>query len=251
MAQAVDREMVKELEELEQQEEEARRKLQSLEREQADTAAELEVLEEKRRGAVFRALDSVKKSYFKKLLGKRGVKIRSPIISSVKEDSLGRVTTIPKIVDPNLREIEIQPIIDGFSYVRINYDTKANEYKYEAIEPKLLPEEEELLEVLKEILVENVEMSKDSDPKAREAYLRRVVDGLLRELDVSLHPISRERIMYFIFRDFIRYGPIDVTMSDVMVEDLSCDGVNIPFVAPQDGQLVAGGRVPDAHRHIR
>src|SRR5437016_13835140 len=35
--------------------------------------------------------------------------------------------------------------------------------------------------------------------------------------------------MYFVFRDFIRYGPIDVVMTDVQVEDVSCDGVRVPL----------------------
>jgi flagellar protein FlaI len=221
--------MAKDLEELERQEAEARARLAKLEHEQEETEAELEEVRAKRRSAVFKALDAVKKSYFKRLLGKKAIKVRSPSISAFKEETLGRVTTIPKLTDPNLREIEIQPIIDGQSYVRINYDTRSNEYRYEAIEPKLLPEEEELLEVLKEILIEEIEMLEEEEPEARQTYLRRVVDGLLRDLDVSLHPISRERIMYYIFRDFIRYGPIDVTMIDVQVEDLSCDGVGVPF----------------------
>ncbi len=223
------KDMAKELEDLERQEEQARTRLEGLTREQAVAKEELVEIERKRKRTVFRALDTMKKSYFKRLLGKRGIKIRSPSISAIKEETLGRVTTIPKLVDPNLREIEIQPIIDGYSYVRINYDTKANEYRYEAIEPKVLPEEEELLEVLREIIVENVEMIEGETDEEREAYLRHVVDDLLRELDVSLHPISRERIMYYVFRDFIRYGAIDVTMIDPMVEDLSCDGVGVPF----------------------
>jgi len=35
--------------------------------------------------------------------------------------------------------------------------------------------------------------------------------------------------MYYVFRDFIRYGPIDVVMTDPQVEDVSCDGVRVPF----------------------
>jgi len=105
----------------------------------------------------------------------------------------------------------------------------ANEYFYEAIEPKLLEEESELLDVLKEILVENLEMLDDADREQKQNYLRRIVDGLLRELGVELHPVSKERILYYVYRDFIRYGPIDVVMTDVQVEDVSCDGIGVPF----------------------
>lgn len=229
MSQAVGRDVREELEELKRREAETATKLQQLDKERAQTAEELQVIEERRRRSVFAALNAVKKGYFNKLLGKRGIKVLSPKVSAVEEKTLGRVTTIPKIFERDLTEIEIQPMIEGYSYVRINYDTRANEYKYEVIEPKLLEEEEDILEVLKEILVEQLEMTEEVNMKVRENYLRRLVDGLLRELGVSLHPISRERIVYFIMRDFIRYGPIDVVMIDPNVEDVSCDGVQIPF----------------------
>src|SRR3990170_1122660 len=95
------------------------------------------------------------------------------------EAALGKVTTIPKIVQRNMNEIEIQPILKNYSYVRILYDTLANEYLYEAIEPKLLEEESELLDVLKEIIVENLEMVEDEARAQKENYLRRIVEQLL------------------------------------------------------------------------
>src|SRR3989304_3186626 len=194
-----------------------------------EAAAMLEQIEEKKRNALFAARDSIKKRYFHRLLGGKGVKVLAPRVSGVEEATLGKVATIPKIVDPNLHEIEIQPILQNYSYVRITYNTLVNEYFYEVIEPKLIEEEEELLEVLKDILVGNLELLEDAGAKERETYLRRVVDGLLRELGVNLHPVSKERIAYFVLRDFIRYGAIDVVMTDVNVEDVSCDGVAIPF----------------------
>jgi len=229
MAEAMERNYQKELEELQRKEAETAARLEQLERERGEAAVMLSRLEARRRSALFQALDSLKRRYFSRLLWDKGIKILAPRISGIEDETLAKVTTIPKIVKPNMHEIEILPILKNFSYVRILYDTMANEYFYEVIEPKLLKEEEEVLEVLKEILVESLEMIEEEDPKARETYLRRVVEGLLRELGVQLHPVSKERIMYYIIRDFIRYGAIDVTMIDPNVEDISCDGVGIPF----------------------
>src|SRR5256884_8881470 len=72
-------------------------------------------------------------------------------------------------------------------------------------------------------------MLDDADRARKENYLRRIVDGLLRELGVELHPVSKERVLYYVYRDFIRYGPIDVVMTDIQVEDVSCDGVRVPL----------------------
>ena len=218
-----------ELEELSEKETELRARTRTLAGQQAEAKRLLQEVEEAKRSKVLEALDAVKKKYFHRLLGGRGVKVLAPRLTGVEEETLGKVTTIPKIVQRNMSEIEIQPILKNYSYVRILYDTTTNEYFYEVTEPKLLEEEEELLDVLKEILVESLELLEDATPPAKEQYLRRVVDGLLRELGVELHSVSKERVMYYLFRDFIRFGPIDVTMIDTQVEDISCDGVGVPF----------------------
>jgi flagellar protein FlaI len=229
MAQSTEETVAQDLEALERKKSEMSAKVASLDRERAEAKQMLDQIEEKKKRAIFAALDSFKKRYFHRLLGGKGVKVKAPRLSSVEESTLGKVTTIPKIVQRNMNEIEIQPILKNYSYVRILYDTLGNEYFYEAIEPKLLDEEAELLGVLKEILVENLDLHEEEGKASRENYLRRIVDGLIRELGVELHPVSKERIMYYIFRDFIRYGPIDVVMTDAQVEDVSCDGVRVPF----------------------
>ncbi len=229
MATTSGRDVREELEELTDKEARLRQRTATLRAEEAEAKRMLAEVEEAKRSKINAALDSLKKRYFSRLLGGRGVKVLAPRVSGVEETTLGKVTTIPKIVKKNLREIEVLPILKNYSYVRILHDNLANEYFYEVIEPKLLEEEEELLEVLKEILVESLELLEDATKEAKEQYLRRIVEGLLRELGVQLHPVSKERVMYYVLRDFIRYGPIDVTMIDTQVEDISCDGVKVPF----------------------
>ncbi len=217
------------LEDLDEKKAQVAARVRRLDQEKAEAQKMLEQIEEKRKNTLFAALDSIKKRYFGRLLGDKGIKVKAPRVSGVEEATLGKITTIPKIVQRNMNEIEIQPILKNYSYVRILYDTLANEYFYEVIEPKLLEEESELLDVLKEIIVANLELMEDADKGQKETYLRRVVDGLLRELGVELHPVSKERIIYYILRDFMRYAAIDVVMTDAQVEDVSCDGVMVPF----------------------
>ncbi len=222
-------EYTEELQDLDEKKAQVAERVRRLDQEKAEAQKMLAEIEETRKRTLFAALDSIKKRYFGRLLGDKGIKVKAPRVSGVEESTLGKITTIPKIVQRNMNEIEIQPILKNYSYVRILYDTLANEYFYEAIEPKLLEEESELLDVLKEIIVANLELLEDAGKAEKESYLRRVVDGLLRELGVELHPVSKERIIYYILRDFIRYGAIDVVMTDIQVEDVSCDGVRVPF----------------------
>ena len=147
-----------------------------------------------------------------------------------KEEVSAEVTPIPPITDENVQEIEIAPVEEGYSYVRINYDTFANEYTYEVIEPPLSEDEVNLIEVLKEKIIERVEgLGEKVKKEEREQYLRDLVDKILGEMGVRLTHVVKERIMYYILRDFIGYGAIQVPMLDPEVEDISCDGVGIPI----------------------
>lgn len=175
------------------------------------------------------ALNNIKKKLLKKMAGDKAIKIKAAVGAKEQEKFVGDVTTIPKIVEKHLQEIEIIPIIDGYSYVRIVYDNILNDYFYEVVEPALKDEEEDILEVLKEVLVESLEFLEDATPDIKEKYLRNAIGSLLADMGVQLHPISRERITYYILRDMIRYGPIDVPMIDPGVEDLSCDGTEVPM----------------------
>ncbi len=170
-----------------------------------------------------------KRRYYTKLLGKRAMKIKAPRGKAIQIAAAREITTIPPIVTANMKQIEIQAIIPNQSYVRVLYDTLSNQYFYEVIEPKLNDEEAELVTVLKELLVEQLQMLEDAGAGVRDKKLRGDAEKLFRDLGYQLNPVSKERIMYFIVRDFIRYGPIDVVMIDSQVEDISCDGVNVPL----------------------
>jgi flagellar protein FlaI len=39
---------------------------------------------------------------------------------------------------------------------------------------------------------------------------------------------SKDKIFYHIFREFLGYGPIDILMGDTGIEDISCDGNQVP-----------------------
>ena len=219
----------KELEAIDDEKNAAKDKLAGLRDEEAQTEAELESLEERKQASTFSAFNDLKKKYMTKLSGKKAIKVK--VSKGAKERSqIKDVTTIPKIREKHLQEIEIIPVIEGYSYVRIVYDNISSDYFYEIIEPALKEEEEDVLEVLKEIMVDTLELIDDKvTDEVKEQYLRDGVDSLLKDMGVSLNPMSKERVIYYIVRDFLRYGPIDVPMIEAGVEDLSCDGVGVPF----------------------
>ncbi len=156
-----------------------------------------------------------------------------PIMVALSRDEAtvdkGMVVEIPKVTEPNMDEVEIIPVKQNYAYVRIKYDNKANEYLYEVIEPRLLEDEKDVLELLKQTLVASVEHMTEAAPDEKEKYLRRIVERMMVKLGISLNPISKEKVMYYVARDFLGYGVVNVMMIDPNVEDCSCDGVKVPI----------------------
>ncbi|MEM0354456.1 MAG: type II/IV secretion system ATPase subunit, partial [Thermoplasmata archaeon] len=46
---------------------------------------------------------------------------------------------------------------------------------------------------------------------------------------IEVTELDRERIFYYLKRDFIKYQKIDPLINDEYIEDISCDGVNVPI----------------------
>lgn len=130
----------------------------------------------------------------------------------------------------NIEVVEIHPIKKPFSYIRVIYDNLKHEYTYEILEPTLSMEEKKIFEFLKETLIKtmNVELTEFSEDEAKE-YLRKNVDIILGDYSIALSDVSKEKVMYYIIRDFLGYGKIDVLMHDTMIEDVSCDAPNVPI----------------------
>jgi flagellar protein FlaI len=167
--------------------------------------------------------------YLSLLLKIRNKPMKVRIPSGLEALSIDNVTDVPKISDPNVDEVEMSAVTDPYSYVRIKYNNMDGEYLYEVIEPSLTVDEQNLLEILKSALVMTLNLVERKTLNDKDELLASAMDLLLKDFGVTLHPLSRERILYYLRRDFIGFGVIDVMMIDPNVEDASCDGVNIPL----------------------
>src|SRR5438093_13171921 len=126
MAQSTGKE-IQQIEELNRKKAAQTSRVADLDRKRNEAKQELDSIETNRKAAVFGALDSMKKRYFSRLLGERGVKDKSPKASSVVESSLGKITTMRRIAQRNMNQIEIQPSLKNFCYWRILYATLAHD----------------------------------------------------------------------------------------------------------------------------
>ncbi len=145
------------------------------------------------------------------------------------QGSEGEVTPVPPLADPALKELDLAPIRPGLSYIRVTYHNTRNEYLYEVIEPATSKLERELIERLRVRLVDDFQPLPEHDPETKRQELRRMVDGLFQQWELAPGPTTKARILYYLERDFIGYGIVEVPMTDTEVEDISCDGVGIPL----------------------
>jgi len=102
---------------------------------------------------------------------------------------------------------------------------------YQAIEPPLTKIEQRDFEQIMDIFVKSVTADIeeiDTDPAG---YLRAAMDQIIKSYSLRVTKKSRSKIFYYLKRDLLGYGRMDVLMNDANVEDVSLDGTGIPIFA--------------------
>jgi flagellar protein FlaI len=144
------------------------------------------------------------------------------------------IVPVAQKLDPeptNVKILERYGLIEPFAYASIIKDLDRGNIKYNVEEPKLTSEDEAHLKRLKGILNEIITM-KPSDLQSKEAagkYLVEKSKEIFDEYDFKIDAATQSKLLYCIVRDNLGFGKIDSLMHDQSIEDLSCDGVNIPI----------------------
>jgi len=140
------------------------------------------------------------------------------------------ITAIPPLPETSMRELEVNAVNPPYSYSRVSYSDRTKEYLYEVIEPQLTAHERSLVLHLKSTLNQILgSESGNLSTSDKRSYLRGEVEEYFRSRGVTLSPLSTERVVYYVLRDFVGYGPVDALILDPEVEDISCDGVDVPL----------------------
>jgi flagellar protein FlaI len=130
-----------------------------------------------------------------------------------------------------------------FAIVNIKWSKKDSALVYYVIEPILTYEDTDLLEKLKTTLIEklDVDFSTLRKDDAR-VYLKKRFEESVNLMAANLPERKRQEILYFIERDFIGLGKIEPMMRDPNLEDVSCDGVNLPLYIFHRNPLIGSVR---------
>jgi len=117
-----------------------------------------------------------------------------------------------------------------FAYAKIYWDEKSNRHVYQVVEPPLTERLKDTLKKVKEALEQrlDVDFSKLKIFEAKD-YLKKQILDIANYYGLALSETERQVLQYYIERDFIGFGRIEPLLNDDQIEDISCDGLNIPI----------------------
>ncbi|HDH41337.1 MAG TPA: hypothetical protein ENG12_02885 [Candidatus Altiarchaeales archaeon] len=142
------------------------------------------------------------------------------------EDSISKITA---------KSGDLTPVMEYKTdrFQRVTIRPNENELLYTISEPELDENGKSKLAFVKNVFdkligMEDIVFMDEVEPK--KAYLREKFEEIVGLYGLKFKDdMEKERIFYFIERDFLKYGKLDVMMNDKYIEDISCNGPNIPI----------------------
>ncbi len=149
------------------------------------------------------------------------------------------VKTLDKVDEDSLKKFSLKyPLIPRdpkrgeriLSYAHIYYNQKLNEPVYLVAEPKLEEKDIAVLEEMKEYIQEKLDINFSQLTKIEAVkYIVVIIDKAFDYFKIKERGAKKDIFKYIILRDFIGIGKIEPLIQDREIEDISCDGVNIPI----------------------
>jgi len=132
--------------------------------------------------------------------------------------------------DPSWRVLESYYVYKPFVKITIAETPTGPMYFVE--EQGLTPDDKSILSKLAEILMDEIHPpSKPEDVRDLRAYVFKEVERVAEKYRDKLGLVGARRIkvFYYVERNLLGYGVIDPFLRDPNIEDLSCNGVNVPI----------------------
>lgn len=130
-----------------------------------------------------------------------------------------------------LATLKVKNQLVPMAHARIKFDAKQNQLNYTLIEPQVTQKVRELINQTLEELHESLDVN-FNQLEAKESvymYMDRKIEEIWKELGVKLTAKEILDAKYYIFREVIGFGKIDAILNDPNIEDISCDGYNLPI----------------------
>jgi len=162
--------------------------------------------------------------------GKLGQKIEIKCTKCGKKGIVSFTKKDVSIEKKHLTELDFYPVNEPFAYIKIYKDTESLDMYYKVIEPHLSERELKILNFIQDTLIKSIDVRSDElEANFIERFLTRHIDRILFDYEISVDDVLKKKILYYIKRDFLRFGKIDPLMRDPNIEDISCDGASVPI----------------------
>lgn len=126
---------------------------------------------------------------------------------------------------------DFYPVSPPFGFVGIEREEETGKLRYLVVEPTLTEFESEILQELKTDMIERMDipLSVLRDNEAMEEYLGEEIQKGFKRYKKQVAEESKKKFIYYLMRDFLGYGKIDILLKDPRIEDISCNGFNTPI----------------------
>ena len=103
--------------------------------------------------------------------------------------------------------------------------------RYQVIEPILSERDQKAFEIIKKLLMTELTVSLQDikSKKDAERRLKKKISSMIKKYRLNIPKKNIAKINYYAIRDFVHLGKIEPLMRDHMIEEISCDGTNIPI----------------------
>jgi len=161
------------------------------------------------------------------------LKFKIKLPGSKVDPGKGKKLPVQKLGEPSVtkKATQIKPGSTGKSGgVVMDPEAKGGK-KYVVIEPTFTAKDKKNFEAIRQILMSEltVNLNEISNKKIAEKKLKRKIYQVVKKYKLDITRNSISKIVYYAIRDFIRLGKIEPLMNDPMIEEISCDGTNIPI----------------------
>jgi flagellar protein FlaI len=121
-----------------------------------------------------------------------------------------------------------------FAFVSINRNSEENKHLYHAVEPQLEEYEYALLEALFDDIRDPLVYRQDVDDGDVETVLADELREHLERYGAEVDMQTFYKLFYYLYRAFRGFNKIDPIMRDPHIEDISCDGYDLPIFVYHD-----------------
>ncbi|MFB6193248.1 MAG: type II/IV secretion system ATPase subunit [Candidatus Nanohaloarchaea archaeon] len=119
-----------------------------------------------------------------------------------------------------------------YAWAHISWSEEEEELVYNVVEPEKTPRIENLLDKIHSIMERSFDIDfNDLESDEADEYLEKRIDKIVDKYNLHVSSDEKEVIRYYTKRDFAGLGKLQPLMNDTEVEDISCDGKDIPVYA--------------------